>query len=188
MSPRSPVLAAATFALVAAPLLAACVTPAVAAPAAAPAAMAHVTFRAADGSDRGMAMLTDAPSGVLLRLELKGLPPGWHGIHFHAKGDCSDNAAGFLASGAHIHAMERPHGLLNPNGPDMGDLPNVYAAADGTVNAELFTTLVSMKGAGGRPALADADGSAIVLHANPDDGITQPIGGAGARIACAVVQ
>lgn len=148
--------------------------------------MAHVTFKAGDGSDRGMAMLSEGPSGVLVRLQLKGLAPGWHGIHFHAKGDCSDSAAGFMASGAHIHAMEKPHGLLNPNGPDMGDLPDVYATADGSVNAEIFPALVSMKGAGGRPGLAD--GSAIVVHANADDGLTQPIGGAGARIACAVVK
>ena len=45
-------------------------------------------------------------------------------VYFHAKGDCSDNAAGFLASGAHIHAMERPHGLLNPKANETGDLPN----------------------------------------------------------------
>ena len=182
MSPCTPVLAALALALALA------AAPALAAPAPAAGAMAHVTFKAGDGSDRGMAMLTDAPTGVMLRLELKGLPPGWHGIHFHAKGDCSDNAAGFLASGAHIHAMEHPHGLMNPNGPDMGDLPNVYAAADGTVHAEVFSTLVSMNGAGGRSALADADGSAIVVHANADDGATQPIGGAGPRIACAVVK
>jgi len=30
----------------------------------------------------------------------------------------------------------------------------------------------------------DKDGSALVIHANPDDYKTQPIGGAGARIVC----
>ena len=182
MSPHTPLFAA--LLVSAAPAFAA---PAPAAPATPP-PMTHVTFRAADGSDRGMAMLSEGPSGVLVRLQLKGLSPGWHAVHFHAKGDCSDNAAGFQASGAHIHAMEHPHGLLNPKGPDMGDLPNLYATADGTVNAEVFSALVSLRGTGPRPALMDADGSAIVVHANADDGVTQPIGGAGARVACAVVR
>ena len=84
--------------------------------------------------------------------------------------------------------MKMEHGLLNPKGPDMGDLPNLYVGADGTGQAQAFSTLVSWKGAGGRPALADADGSALVVHANADDGKTQPIGGAGDRVACAVIK
>ena len=51
-----------------------------------------------------------------------------------------------------------------------------------------FTTAVSLKGAGGRTALLDADGSAIVIHASPDDQATQPIGGSGARVACGVLK
>ena len=138
---------------------------------------------------RGTVTLTDAPGGVLLRVEATGLPPGWHAIHFHEKGTCDD--AGFKASGAHVHAGKAPpvHGLLNPARRDNGDLPNFFVAADGTARAEMFSTLVTMKGAApGRLALADADGSAIVIHANADDYRTQPIGGAGDRIACAVVQ
>jgi Cu-Zn family superoxide dismutase len=78
------------------------------------------------------------------------------------------------------------HGLLNPAANDSGDLPNVFAGADGSATAEAYSTLVSLKGAGGRPALLDADGSSIVVHANPDDHTSQPIGGAGARAACGV--
>ena len=78
------------------------------------------------------------------------------------------------------------HGLLNPEANDSGDLPNVFAGADGSATAEAYSTLVSLKGAGGRPALLDADGSSIVVHASPDDHTTQPIGGAGARAACGV--
>jgi Cu-Zn family superoxide dismutase len=70
----------------------------------------------------------------------------------------------------------------------MGDLPNVYASADGVVKAEVFSALVSFTGAGGRPALRDADGSALVVHASADDYTTQPIGGAGGRVACAVIK
>jgi len=131
--------------------------------------------------------VTPAPNGVLLRIEAKGLPPGWHGMHFHEKGDCGDSA--FKNAGAHVHAKTPVvHGLLNAEANDAGDLPNLYVAADGTATVEVYSTLVSMKGEGGRAALLDADGSALVIHASPDDYKSQPIGGAGARIACAVVQ
>jgi Cu-Zn family superoxide dismutase len=142
----------------------------------------------ADNARIGTVQVTDAPGGVLLRIEASGLTPGWHAIHFHEKGTCDD--AGFKASGAHVHAGKAApvHGLLNPARKDNGDLPNFFVAADGTAKAEMFSTFVSMKGGAGRLALADADGSAVVVHANADDYRTQPIGGAGDRIGCAVVK
>ncbi len=79
------------------------------------------------------------------------------------------------------------HGLLNPAANDAGDLPNIFVAADGTANVEIFSTFVALGGVDGRQDLADKDGSALVIHANPDDHATQPIGGAGARIACGVI-
>src|SRR5690606_16158129 len=134
----------------------------------------------------GTATLTDAPTGVLIRLEAKGLPPGWHGLHCHEKGDSSKSD--FTSAGGHVH--DKPTivpGLLNPDANEAGDLPNLYVAADGTANAEFFSGYVGLKASSGRPGLADADGSALVIHANPDDHKTQPIGGAGARIACGVI-
>jgi Cu-Zn family superoxide dismutase len=148
---------------------------------------ATAPIKGADGKDLGVVTLTEAPHGVLVKLELKGLTPGWHAVHFHEKGDCS--APDFKSAGAHVHtAATTVHGLLNPDANDSGDLPNVFAGADGSVNAEAFSALVSLRGAGGRPALLDADGSSIVVHANPDDYKTQPIGGAGARAACGVIK
>ena len=147
-------------------------------------AMAGIT---GPGGVSGSAVLREGPQGVVVELELQGVPPGWHGVHFHEKADCSDPK--FQKSGGHInHATaKRPHGLLNPGGPDFGDLPNVHAGADGVVKARLYSQLVSIAGAGGRPALTDADGSAIVIHAKADDYVTQPIGGAGDRIACGTI-
>lgn len=143
-------------------------------------------LRDAQGVAIGTVRITDAPKGVLLRIEAKGLPPGWHGVHFHEKGDCT--ASDFTSAGGHVHAAKPiVHGFLVPDANDAGDLPNIHAAPDGSVTVELYSTLVSLDGAGGRPALLDADGSALVIHANPDDYKTQPIGGAGARIACAVL-
>jgi Cu-Zn family superoxide dismutase len=150
-------------------------------------APARVTFdlKNAAGSNVGQAQVTEAPNGVLLRVEAKGLAPGWHGLHFHEKGDCSK--ADFSSAGGHIHAKATVvHGLLNPEASEAGDLPNLYVGADGTATVELFSTYVSLA-ASGRPALADADGSALVIHANPDDYRSQPIGGAGPRIACGVI-
>ena len=148
---------------------------------------ATAVVKTGDGKDAGVVTLTEAPHGVLLKLELKGLTPGWHGLHFHEKGDCG--APDFKSAGAHVHTTTAVvHGLLNPDGNDNGDLPNLYAAADGSATAELFSPVVSLNGAGGRPALLDADGSSIVIHASPDDYKTQPIGGAGARVACGVVK
>lgn len=146
------------------------------------------TIKGAGGTDMGTIAVTEAPGGVILRVEATGLTPGWHGIHFHEKGMCDD--AGFKASGAHVHAGKAPpvHGLLNPARKDNGDLPNIFAAADGSAKAELFSPFVSMKGGAGRLALADTDGSAVVIHANADDYKSQPIGGAGDRVACAVIK
>ena len=148
---------------------------------------ATAEVKAGDGKALGTATLTEAPHGVLLRLELKGLTPGWHGLHFHEKGDCG--TPDFKSAGAHVHTTANVvHGLLNPDANDNGDLPNLFAGADGSATAEVFSPQVSLKGAGGRPALLDADGSAIVVHASPDDYKTQPIGGAGSRVACGVVK
>jgi superoxide dismutase, Cu-Zn family len=148
---------------------------------------ATAVVKTGDGKDAGVVTLTEAPHGVLLKVELKSLTPGWHAIHFHEKGDCG--APDFKSAGAHVHtAATTVHGLLNPAANDSGDLPNVFANADGSATTEVYSTLVSLKGAGGRPALLDADGSSIVVHASPDDHKSQPIGGAGARAACGVLK
>jgi Cu-Zn family superoxide dismutase len=144
----------------------------------------RVDLKNSAGASVGSAVLTEATNGVLVRIEVKGLPPGWHGLHFHETGDCSK--ADFTSAGGHVHAQAtRVHGLMNPDLNEAGDLPNLHVGADGAGTVELLSTFVSLKGAGGRPALVDKDGSALVIHANADDYMTQPIGGAGARIACA---
>ncbi|KQP49029.1 superoxide dismutase [Methylobacterium sp. Leaf399] len=137
------------------------------------------------GEAIGRIVIRDGANALVLRLTIRpgGLPPGWHGLHFHAVGDCSD-PEGFAKSKAHVNHDQSKHGLLNTDGPDEGDLPNVHAAADGSVNAEVSSD-TPLTGEGG---LKDGDGSALVIHANEDDHTTQPIGGAGARIACAVIK
>jgi len=136
-----------------------------------------------DGSVIGSLNILNGPNGVLLEATINpgGLTPGWHGLHLHQVGDCSDTGT-FKLSGGHVGKVENGHGLLNPKGPEGGDLPNIWAAADGSAGYEAFSTLTS--GAN----LADADGAALIIHTNRDDHMTQPIGGAGARVACAVIK
>jgi superoxide dismutase, Cu-Zn family len=140
----------------------------------------------AKGEPIGKISIRSTENATVLRLTINagGLTPGWHGIHFHAVGDCSDTGKFELSKG-HVNHEQAKHGLLNAQGPDQGDLPNVFANADGSVNAEVASESVSLAGDQG---LKDADGSALVIHANEDDHATQPIGGAGARVACAVIK
>lgn len=134
----------------------------------------------------GQLTLKETPTGVIVNIQASGIPEGWHGVHFHVKADCSDPA--FKNSGGHINDEGHEHGLKNPNGPDNADLPNIYADANGNVNVELITTRIALiPNIPGRANLLDEDGSALVIHANPDDQITQPIGGAGPRIACSPI-
>ncbi len=138
----------------------------------------------AKGDTIGKLAIRDGANSLVMRVTIQpgGLPPGWHGMHFHAVGDCSD--AKFMNSKAHVNHDQSKHGLLNPEGPDEGDLANIFANQDGSANAEVSSE-TALTGEGG---LKDGDGSALIIHANEDDHTTQPIGGAGDRIACGVIK
>jgi Cu-Zn family superoxide dismutase len=152
-----------------------------------PALAAGGELKGPDGASHGTVTVTAAPKGVVLRIEAKALKPGWHGLHFHEKGACDDPK--FTSAGGHVHAASPVvHGLLNPQANDAGDLPNIHVGTDGMATAEFYSTLVTMKGGSSTPDLMDADGSAVVIHASPDDYKSQPIGGAGDRVACAVIR
>jgi Cu-Zn family superoxide dismutase len=143
-------------------------------------------IKAPDGRNLGTVTVTPGPDGVILRVEAHGLTPGWHGMHFHEKGACTDDK--FASAGGHVHDVTPVvHGFLNTGHNDAGDLPNLYVAPDGTANADLFSNLVTATKTGDKPYLMDDDGSALVIHAMPDDYATQPIGGAGVRVGCAAL-
>jgi len=146
------------------------------------------------GEEVGYVTFTQTPNGsVLMRVDVKGLPQGWHGIHLHQVANCSDGSAGFKASGSHVDPDNNAHGLLNPDGPERADIPNIYAHSDGRATAEILRTGLSLFASEENAAingpfpLLDNDGFAVIIHKNRDDHITQPIGGAGARIACASI-
>jgi Cu-Zn family superoxide dismutase len=135
------------------------------------------------GAEIGKVQFTPAPTGTLIRILVNdgGLSPGWHGAHLHSVGDCSDTAK-FEHAAGHIQKSNTNHGLLYVHGPENGDLPNIHAGSDGSASAEVFTTLVTLS------EMQDADGSALVIHANPDDHATQPLGNSGDRVACAALR
>jgi superoxide dismutase, Cu-Zn family len=125
----------------------------------------------------------DAQGVVQIRVNVAGLTPGDHGIHVHATGACDGPA--FASANAHFNPLGKQHGLNNPAGHHAGDLPNLTVAANGTASFTATTADISLLG--GANSIFDADGSALVIHASPDDGVTDPIGNSGARIACAVL-
>jgi Cu-Zn family superoxide dismutase len=146
----------------------------------------HIDPKDAAGNSIAHAMVTEAPDGVLVYIEVYKLPAGFHGLHFHEKGVYT--APAFTSAGGHVHmGGERVHGFLNPQHNEAGDLPNLFIGRDGTGHAQFFARGLSFDGKDGKPALVDADGSALVIHAQADDFQSQPIGGSGDRIACGVL-
>lgn len=148
------------------------------------AATAIATFIDADSREIGTATLTEGPNGVLIHLRVEGLAPGNHGLHLHANGTCATET-GFKSAEGHVGKTEGGHGLLNPDGPEPGDLPNLFVAENGVGEMEAFTTLVSLTE--GEANLLDADGSSFIIHEAADDHLSQPIGGAGGRVACGTI-
>lgn len=128
----------------------------------------------------GKATFRQGSIGVLANIEAKKLPAGAHGMHLHAVGTC-DHMEHFKTASGHINPDEKEHGFLNPNGPEKGDLPNIIVDEDGTAAVELFLPQVDVKD------LLDENGTSLMIHESPDDHMTQPIGGSGARIACGVL-
>ena len=90
-----------------------------------------------------------------------------------------------MSAGGHFNPTNRQHGLRNPQGPHAGDLPNLTVDANGAGTFQATNALVTL--GAGTSSLFDADGSALVIHADPDDEMTDPTGNSGGRIACGVI-
>jgi superoxide dismutase, Cu-Zn family len=138
----------------------------------------------ANGQVVGTATLTEDASGVTITVQGSRMPPGDHGIHVHEIGRCDPPT--FATAGEHFNPTGMEHGLQNPRGPHAGDLPNVTVAADGTTTYSATTTTVTL-GTGTPNSLRWPNGTAMVIHANPDDQLSNPAGNADGRIACAVI-
>ncbi len=145
---------------------------------------ARATLKDTNGKDVGSAMLTQTPGGVLIAVSVKGLPAGEHAFHVHAVGKCEPP---FTSAGGHFNPRSKKHGLMAADGHHAGDMPNLHIPASGELAIEVLNSDITLDK--GKPnSVFDADGSALVIHANKDDYKTDPTGEAGGRIVCGVLE
>jgi len=152
--------------------------------------LAEATADIAGDGITGTATLAEYQHGdsrlVQIHLTVSGLKPGQHGVHLHAVGKCE---APFTSAGGHYDPGPAGNPDPDANHPyHMGDLPNLTVGADGKGQLDATTTRVTISD--GPLTLLDADGSAIIIHGNPDQGITgeskSGVSG-GPRVACGVI-
>ena len=131
----------------------------------------------------GTAELTQTPDGVRIALTVSELAAGQHAFHIHNVGKCE--GPDFKSAGAHFNPYNKKHGLKNPEGPHAGDMENIQVGSDGAGTTEIVNKQVTL--ADGPNSLFHEGGTAIVIHASPDDNVTDPGGQRGRRIACGVI-
>lgn len=147
-------------------------------------AVAHLAAR--NGEPAGTATFIATSHGVLIELDVKGLTPGPHAVHIHTSGNCDPKVA-FTSAGPDLSfEPTKMHGFLAPHGPHAGDLPNEFAASDGTLRASVISNAISL--GNGKKSIFDRDGASIIIHAKADDYVSQPAGNAGDRVACGVIE
>ena len=139
------------------------------------------------GAAIGTLKLEDTNVGLLITPDLSGLPPGDHGFHIHANADCgpgeqSGTKVAGLAAGGHFDPMKTGKHL----GPESteghkGDLPVLAVDANGRATRAVTAPHLTV---------AEVQGHAMMVHAGGDNysDTPAPLGGGGARIACAVVK
>ena len=144
---------------------------------------ATVTLRDAEGKDVTTLTLSDAGNGVLVTGTLSEVAPGPHAIHFHAVGKCEPP---FETAGGHFNPTGKQHGIMNEAGHHAGDMPNIVMPEEGQGVIQILAAGVTLA-VNAENSLRDGDGTAIVIHAGPDDYKTDPSGDSGDRIACGVI-
>lgn len=131
------------------------------------------------GTQVGKAHLMEKRDGdVVVSVSAEGLTPGAHGIHVHAVGSCASANVPFSGAGPHFNPDGGSHGS------HAGDLGNIVANDTGSAALELVTRQFSLSA--GPSSVLDADGAALVIHARPDDGVSDPSGNSGARVICGI--
>jgi len=122
---------------------------------------ASAVLKDASGKEVGRAVFTATPSGALLNLTLTAAQPGVHALHIHAVGRCDPHD--FKSAGPDFNPDQTKHGIMNPEGPHAGDLPNIHVSPDGKLEVEFLNPVVTISQ---EAALLDTDGTSIVIHAN----------------------
>lgn len=144
--------------------------------------IARATLNNASGMPIGTVQVFARGGDSYLSVAATGLSEGAHGFHLHTTGTCT--APDFSSAGGHLNPLGTEHGSLNPAGSHVGDLANLQVGASRTVSKTYDLgydrdKLIDW--------LFDADGTAVVIHAGPDDYRTDPAGDAGSRVACGVL-
>ena len=150
-----------------------------------PAYSATAVMKDAKGNTVGVTIFTEDTNGLVrIKVDVKCLTPGLHGIHIHNKGKCTTPS--FTSAGEHYNPLCNEHGLKNPEGPHAGDLPNLKVGKDGRGHMDITTDRVTLSP--GPTTLFTAKGTSLVIHSNDDDQITDPAGNSGTRIVCGVIE
>ncbi len=141
------------------------------------------------GAAMGTVTFRQAATGVLIMADVKGLSPGGHAFIIHEAGACTPD---FNAAGDHFNPTDAEHGFVHSawkrgdsSAGHGGDLPNIYAASDGSARADFFTVGIALD-TNQSHSIFDADGSAIVVHEHPD-AYGEEESDTGARVACGVI-
>ena len=72
----------------------------------------------ADGTDAGKVTFQSMRAGMLVQVDLSGLPVGPHAIHIHEIGACEPD---FSAAGEHLAPDGHEHGFAQTEAPHAGD-------------------------------------------------------------------
>jgi Cu-Zn family superoxide dismutase len=136
------------------------------------------------GTRVGLATWSRLNGEVHLGISVAGLSPGEHGMHIHESGACAP--PGFESAGGHFNPGSKRHGMLSPDGPHAGDLPNLLVEADGSADTTLAVSASLL--AGGPESVLGGQPRAFVIHAGPDDQKTDPSGDSGPRLVCGVIE
>ena len=141
---------------------------------------AMATLYDAAGKVSGKALFRQQGADVRVDLAVKGLTPGLHGAHVHMAGRC--DGPDFKTAGGHWNPAGHQHGLNNPQGAHMGDMPNISVGENGSGRLQYIIRGASLAG-----GLLDGDGAAMLVHAGPDDMVSDPAGNSGGRVLCGVI-
>ncbi|MFL0355379.1 superoxide dismutase family protein [Erythrobacter sp. GH1-10] len=144
--------------------------------------LGEATLVNADGTEVGTAVLSQNNDEVSVALVVDGVEPGEHAFHLHTTGACE--APDFTSAGGHLNPFDKSHGSMSENGKHLGDLPNITVT-----EGEPLTQTFALEGDAEvvKAAIFDEDGTAVMIHAGPDDYVSDPAGAAGPRVACGVV-